>query len=288
MALVKTAKSGLTRPITEQLAQFPAQALVFTSRGNLMLRTACRANALTAILVAVFVFAVFAPVHAWAADDDAPEKASRLIAVSDFNRDGIADIAEATLPGGGYSGQGLLTVSLGQADGTFKRMASSPVLGHAPRSIVAGDFNGDGIADLIVGDDNGTLMLFLGDGTGNLVPAGDIAHLDSVVSIAVADFNHDGIPDVAVSDWRASTVTVLFGIGKGAFRRMSSFPLRMPGTVPHVVTADFNHDGIPDLAVVYGDDDGNTFEVMLGNGNGAFTFSPALSFVKDPNAHCNT
>lgn len=48
-------------------------------------------------------------------------------------------------------------------------------------------------------------MLFLGDGTGNLVAVGNIAHLGSVVSIAVGDFNHDGIPDMAVSDWRSST-----------------------------------------------------------------------------------
>jgi hypothetical protein len=179
-------------------------------------------------------------------------------------------------------------VSLGQADGSYKPMASRLALGHAPRSIAAGDFNGDGIPDLIVGDDNGALTLFLGDGTGNLVPAGDIARLDSAVSIAVADFNHDGIPDVAVSDWRASTVTVLLGAGNGSFRRTWSFPLKMRGTVAHISTADFNKDGVPDLAVVYEDDAGSTFEVMLGNGNGTFTDAPELSFARNPNAHCAT
>jgi hypothetical protein len=210
------------------------------------------------------------------------------MAVGDFNRDGIVDIAEATLPAGDPAGAAFLTVSLGQADGTFKPMVSHPSLGRAPRSITAGDFNGDGIPDLIVGDDDGALLLFLGDGTGNLVPSGDIAHLDSVVSVAVADFNHDGIADVAVSDWRGSTVTVFLGAGNGSFRRTWSFPLRMRGTVAHITSADFNGDGVPDLAVVYDDDAGDTFEVMLGNGNGTFTDAPALSFVKNPNAHCAT
>ena len=152
----------------------------------------------------------------------------------------------------------------------------------------AADFNRDGIQDVVVGDDDGSLRLFLGDGTGNLTPAGDVGHLDSVVSIAVADFNRDGIPDMAVSDWRGSMVTVLLGAGNGSFQRGWSFPLRMPGTVPRITAADFNGDGIPDLAVVYGDDGGYTFDVMLNNGKAAFTKAPDLSFAKDPNAHCPT
>ncbi len=86
-------------------------------------------------------------------------------------------------------------MSLGQAGGIFRQTLTNPVLSRTPRSIVVGDFNRDGLADLIVGDDDGSLLLFLGDGTGKMVPAGDVAHLDSVVSIAVADFNHDGLPD---------------------------------------------------------------------------------------------
>jgi hypothetical protein len=274
------------------MAQLRALELIFLQRDS-MVRTASRLRPMSSILVAVLVLAAFAPGCAWAAasgasGEDAPDEASRLMVMADFNRDGIADTAEAALPAGDHSGPGVLTVMLGQADGTYKQAASHPVLGHAPRSIVAGDFNGDGIPDLIVGDDDGALMLFLGDGTGKLAPAGDVGRLDSVVSIAVADFNRDGIPDMAVSDWRASSVTVFLGAGNGAFRRESSFPLRMHGTVPHISAADFNGDGILDLAVVYDDDEGDTFDVMLGTGNGTFTEAPNLSVVKDPNSHCAT
>jgi hypothetical protein len=132
------------------------------------------------------------------------------------------------------------------------------------------------------------MILFLGDGTGKMVSAGDVAHLSSVVSMVVADFNHDGIPDVAVTDWRASSVTIFLGTGKSSLRSGWSFPLRMGGTTPHLTVADFNGDGIPDLAVVYDNDDGDTYDVMLGHGNGTFTIAPALGLIRDPNSHCAT
>lgn len=40
--------------------------------------------------------------------------------------------------------------------------------------MVAGDFNNDGILDLIVGDEDGTLTLSLGDGTGSFYSAHEI------------------------------------------------------------------------------------------------------------------
>lgn len=239
-----------------------------------------------AIVVVVFMSASFAVPHALA--DDGPDEGAVLIVTADFNKDGIADYAKIIPPNEGRTGPAQLVILLGQANGAFSETASGVGLGPAPHSIVAGDFNHDGNPDVIVGDNDGALLLFLGDGTGRMLAAGAAAHLDSVASIAVADFNRDGNLDIAVSDWRASRVTVLLGDGKGGFRHAWSFPLRMRGKSPHLAAADFNADGTPDLAVVYDDEDGDTFDVMLGNGNGTFTAAPDLSFVKDPNAHCVT
>ena len=270
-----------------------------------MIRTLSRPGPIAVIFAGVLSASALVPTPAWAngpstspaiaskaeapgkSSDGTSEESYHLMVVADFNRDGIADMAKATWPAGDPYGRGVLTVSLGKTDGTFQQAFSKPVLGHDPRSIVAVDCNRDGIPDLIVGDDDGSLMLFLGDGKGNLAAAGNIAQLDSVVSIAVDDFDHDGIPDIAVSDWRSSSVVLLFGASDGSFTRGWSFPLRMQGTAPNLVVADFNRDGVPDLAVVYGDDGAYTYDVMLGDGRGNFSRSPELSFIKDPNSHCS-
>ena len=231
-------------------------------------------------LMVLLAGSLLSAAHLYAQQDEEQEKAS-LVVTADFNRDGIADIASV-------AASGRLTVRLGGSDGTFLETASIPASGRKPRALFADDFNGDGIADLLIGNEDGTVMLFLMDGTGRFAPGREIAHLQSVTSIAVADFNKDGIADIAVSDRRASTITVYFGSGNGSFDHTWSFPLRMRGTAPQIASADFNADGIPDLVVVYGDDDDPTFDVMLANGNGTFTIAPERGFSRSPNSHCNT
>lgn len=80
--------------------------------------------------------------------------------------------------------------------------------------------------------------------------------------------------DVAISDWRMSSVAIVLDVDKGSFAHMWTFPLRMRGTRPHIVAADFNGDGVPDIAVIYNEDEEDTFDVMLGNANGTFAIAP--------------
>jgi hypothetical protein len=215
---------------------------------------------------------------------DTPDDPPVVVATGDFNRDGIADMVKTILPEGKGSGQHLLTVQLGKDDGTFTDVASHNLIGEDPRALVVGDFNGDGDLDVIVGDGDGTLLEFLGDGRGNLVGAGNIATLGSVASIAIGDFNHDGNLDLVVSDFRSNSAAILLGAGNGSFRPTWSFELPRKGTRFHIATADFNKDGIADLVITSEDD--NDYEVMLGNGNGTFTYAPELSHIRDPYSYC--
>ena len=236
-------------------------------------------------IAVTMVVAMASSVRAGAADDDAQER-SRLIATADFNGDGIADVAEVTLPDGTQSGSAFVTILLGQRNGSFKPMPRRALPCSDPRSIVAGDFNGDIRADLLVACGDGAIIELLGDGRGGLRPAGEVAHEDSVVSITIGDFNRDGILDIAVSDFGSNSVIILLGSGKGSFRYGWSFALPMRGTTYYLAAADFNGDGVSDLAIT--SDEEGTFVVMLGNGNGTFTYAPALSHLRDPNSYCPT
>ena len=255
-------------------------------------------NRIPATLALLLVFAVVCPsrrtvnassntaISAASTPDDGEEDDSPLIATADFNRDGIADIAKIVPQDGNRTGQSVLEISFGNKDGSFRTVVNRSVEVSAPRSIATGDFNRDGNADLLVGNADGSLISLLGDGKGNLRSAGQVAQVGSAVSIAVGDFNRDGILDAAVSDFEGNSVAVLLGTVGGAFRTGWSFALPQRGTVYHLMAADFNRDSIADLVITSGEE--NAYIVMLGNGNGTFTYSPELSNIRDPYSYCPT
>ena len=191
--------------------------------------------------------------------------------VADFNGDGIPDIA-----GFAAGGPSPVSVFLGRGDGTFIGQPSLPVLPfYAAASIVSGDFNGDGNADLLLTNDNdGSTAVLLGDGEGGFrtIPSPNLGGIGG--EAIVADFNGDGIPDVAVFTLIPEvfalepSLTILSGNGDGTFVT-SSLPLPCDEDSAFVV-ADFNGDGFPDIAVAncfYG----QNLELLLGNGNTTFT-----------------
>jgi hypothetical protein len=202
------------------------------------------------------------------------------IAVGDFNGDGRLDLAVGgDAPSDQYEQDGLVTLLLGNGDGTFRASPFNVPLTGVPGSIAVADFNGDGKLDFIVGTIGypaptdpmgvyvGETAVFLGNGDGTFaVPI--TTDVPANTGIVVADFNGDGKPDVAFSglagnpidDGGDSVFTVLLGNGNGSFGTgpdVSNFatsgPIPIfpnPGTV--MVTADFNGDGFPDLAALGG------------------------------------
>jgi len=175
------------------------------------------------------------------------------VAVGDFNKDGIPDLAVANCPRFDQGATGSVTILLGNGDGTFTAKAESPAAGGQPLFIAAGDFNGDGIPDLVVSDMNtgypelGNLTVLFGNGDGTFTATAVSPQTGSIpYSVAFADFNGDGKADLAIANAGSNTITVLLGNGDGTF----AAPVTpAAGADPlFVAVGDFNGDGIPDLA----------------------------------------
>ena len=140
-----------------------------------------------------------------------------------------------------------------------------------PVSAAVADFNGDGKADLAVGEYGGGVDIQLGNGQGGFQKAGSYLTGNYTESVAVGDFNGDGKPDLAVTNSNNGNVSILLGVGDGTFQTAVNVPV---GTEPFpVVVADFNGDGLADIAV---GTIGAGVNILLGNGDG--TFQAAVNY----------
>jgi hypothetical protein len=209
----------------------------------------------------------------------------RSVAVGDFTGAGIPDLAVADAGDSLGRGEGV-SVLLGNGDGTFQA-GHTYAAGPGPESVAVGDFNGDGILDLVVangGSNNNNVSVLLGNGDGTFQAARSFAAGVSPSSVAVADFNDDGILDLAVANNTIQgTVSVLLGNGNGTFQAPRTYAA---GTDPvSVAVGDFTGADIPDLAVVDEGDSqgrGEGVSVLLGNGDGTFQAQRTFSAGGNP------
>ena len=184
---------------------------------------------------------------------DAERRDLKSAAVGDFNSDGILDLAVAA--GESYGGSGNALILLGNGRDGFRNAARFDV-GDAPNSLVAGEFNGDGLLDLAVANkDSGNISVLLGKGGGSLSKPTNFGTDSTSVnsspySIAIGDFNNDDISDLAVTNFSLRNVSVLLGNGNGSFKKPRSFDVE--GSLASVAIGDFNGDGLSDLAVANG------------------------------------
>jgi hypothetical protein len=106
---------------------------------------------------------------------------------------------------------GLVSVFLGNGDGTFRTRVDYPA-GFLPYgSIGIGDFNGDGSLDLAVasGGSNSVTILF-GNGDGTFQPQGVRFGTGLVPQgVAVGDFNGNGRLDLAIPARYANVVSIM-------------------------------------------------------------------------------
>ena len=190
---------------------------------------------------------------------------SNSITTADFDGDGNADVATAGAN---------LSIFLGNGDGTFQPPIEYTPDFQAFTFIATGDFNGDGIPDLVATAFNPTwVRVYIGRGDGTFAPPLQLPG-PLPQGLAVGDFDGDGRADIAVSGFE-SAVSVFLNDGQGGFS-----DARLTDVIGYggLVTGDFNGDGVADLAIARFDDVG----ILLANGDGTFFLRDVHSFFAGP------
>jgi hypothetical protein len=153
---------------------------------------------------------------------------------------------------------------MGNGNGTFDA-AVIYASGIKPYSVTVADVNADGIEDLLVPNFNGnfgaettTISVFLGNSDGTFQNQSTFTTGGNAAYVVAADFDADGDIDLVVSGSWGQKWSYLPGTGNGAFPNRSDMPAAI--SVPlTLVSADFDGDGIPDLAL--GDKDGSILSI---------------------------
>jgi hypothetical protein len=158
----------------------------------------------------------------------------------DFNGDGVPDLACAN------SRAGTISVLFGTGGGQFAPPITLDA-GSQPTCLVSGDFNGDGLTDLAVTNGGtGTVSVFLARPGGFAARAVFQAGADAY-GLTAGHFGPGGTLDLAVSDRAGNSIRLLLGDGNGGFVPGPSLPAGSTPMLP--VTADFDRDGLDDIAV---------------------------------------
>ena len=214
-------------------------------------------------------------------------KAPSAIVTADFNNDGIVDFAVLNFS------DNTISVFLGGApdakgNPTFTQVAGSPfalpTTVSGPSGMVVADYNGDGKADLAITAVNqatltgpatatGSLILLQGNGDGTFTefPGSPVTVGKLPVALASGNLAGNSRADLAVVNQTDATVTILLNNGDGTFAAGLNSPLSTASTPTGIAIADFNQDGLADIAVT--SKDANTFEVFLGVSAGVFALA---------------
>jgi hypothetical protein len=193
---------------------------------------------------------------------------SRLLAIGDFDQDGIQDLVATNVT--------LNTVSilLGKSDGSFKTAVSYAVnntndnQGQQPWNVVVGDLNQDGNLDLAVASDTaGSISILAGNGDGTFDKVAYLATgAQQVGSVAIGDFDGDGNLDLATTSAPDNAVYVLINNGRNNRLSFGNAKKYTMNTGPYYLTiGDFDRDG--DLDIISANNGSTNVGVMLNTGN---------------------
>jgi len=166
---------------------------------------------------------------------------------------------------------------LGRAEPLFPYQ--SPLVGAAPKDVIAVDVNGDGHPDLVTANQaSNDISVLIARGDGTFETERRFAAGSGPRGVAGGDFNGDGRMDLAVANATSGDITLLLGGGAVDFAPAGS--LAAAGGLVGIAAADFDLDGKVDL-VVAGASPMNLLS-FLGHGDGTFAAQPAIALEGEP------
>ena len=139
-----------------------------------------------------------------------------------------------------------------------------------PQSIEIGDFNEDGIQDIITSNDGEfSATIAFGNGTGGFSSTTTVPTSSTGHALTVGDFNGDGHLDFAGASLGGPQVdlSIHLGDGTGNFTEIQSFSENY--NVYDLDTDDYNNDGYLDIASI--NVTSKTISIRLGDGTGKFS-----------------
>ena len=168
----------------------------------------------------------------------------------DFDHDGDLDLLLATTAG--------TRAYRNNLDGTFREAAAQMgVPGGGSRDVAFGDFDGDGLTDLVIVGDDGRTRLFRNLGQGRFEDATAASGLGGAPragAVAVGDYDNDGFFDLFVTCLDGGEPALYHNRGDGTFEpdaRAGALRRTLRGVAGlDAAFFDFDNDGFLDLLVV--------------------------------------
>jgi hypothetical protein len=187
----------------------------------------------------------------------------RAIAVADFNRDGLVDIATA-----GTNPASVTILTNDAKAGRGFRAGAAIAVGGGPFEMAAADLNRDGKVDLAIANaDLNAVTILTGRGDGTFNAGRDVIVGGNPRGIALADVTGDGKIDILVTQYASNAWLLLAGDGAGGVAPPVSYATaaRPQG----IAAADLDHDGATDVIVAHAG--ASTVSVFYGAGRSSPT-----------------
>ncbi len=171
---------------------------------------------------------------------------------TDYNNDGCKDIL--VLRGGWEFGR-RKSLLRNNCDGTFTDVTRQSGLMDpvtSTQTAVWTDIDNDGRLDLVVGNENAPLQLFLNKGDGTFVDIAQSAGVNKtgfVKGVVAADFDNDGYPDLYVSTFRGQHFLYHNNHDKTFTDVTQQAGVELQGPTFGAWFFDYDNDGWPDLFV---------------------------------------